>query len=531
MINIKQLPDELIDLIFLNLPSVDVAIAQQTCKQWYVVAQNHPKLWRNTRSFFEKYYPVTDEYMQMKHARDVKREKEHNTHPQDVCIDDGRKKFFDGLEALIKLSEKKLDVILIDFGCFHKDDESKILHSKQYYWSRQKVQKVLDFISISEAKVLWIKDDLCTHFSKRHRNGKLIKVENVLVKITPVPKSVMGCSKLTELKLTTVDESLRFVPAHPAQGQPFATCKLKTFDTDGRFMYMLHNEEQLFEALQGIEHFRLRCDGWISDANTLFGFLSRIGSSLKTLEIFGTKYSDMSTHYLGQSPILNDVEVMLPNVTQIALLAKFYDSRDDDVDDDGNLELSHRLSEEQAARVRHNHSINHVLVCRNLQTLTIERTFPDRPMLLADRIESLKLIDIKQEGLKNVLRHIPKFDSLTFQVRCIERLKGIQQFQSLPETITSFEVDLSIYDCDENICSWLEDRMGTLKSKSTGTCSSAQDVAFCNLTCKRTTKMSSSASTPIAFSKNEWIYLVKELQKSELKCCHHHDECWDSYWD
>jgi hypothetical protein len=151
--------------------------------------------------------------------------------------------------------------------------------------------------------------------------------------------------------------------------------------------------------------------------------------------------------------------------------------------------------------------------------LTLERTFPDRPMLLANRIESLKLIDINQEGLQNVLRHFPKFDSLTFQVRCIERLKGILQVQ-LPDTIASFAVNLEIFDCDETLNKWFQDRVGSVESKDTDELD--QNSTFCNLK----TTIFSSDSAPTVFSKNEWIGLVKELQESKLKCRHHHDMYW-----
>jgi hypothetical protein len=324
-------------------------------------------LWRNTRTFFEKYYPVIDEYSQMKHPEDIMREKRRKIlPPSDVCINDGRKKFFDGPEALMELSGGKLDEILIDFSCFQENDESKMVDSKLYYWSRRKVQKVLDFISVSDVKVLWIKDDLCTHIVKRHRNRRRhIYPRHEQEHITPVPKSVLGCSKLTELKLSTPDEQMRTVPYHPTEGSPFAKCCLKRFDIDGRYFEMFQADKSLFrvKVLEGVEHFKLRCDGWISDATTIFGFLSRIGSSLKVLEIFGTKYSHMSTHYLGTSPFLNEVEVMLPHVTRVAILAKFYDNWDDfDRDEEGNTIEDHGLSETQTARVLHNRFIDHVLV-------------------------------------------------------------------------------------------------------------------------------------------------------------------------
>lgn len=381
---ISLLPDELIVEILSNLPALDLAIAQQKCKQWYSVAQNHSKLWRNTETFFEKYY------------RSDKKGRNELQDKDQVAFQ--YKTFLKGINALLQSSKGQMDCILIDF------DSVLLLRGEADLKSQDKrFEYMFDLIRKNDSTTkLWV------NYPKRWSSSD-IQTQDIF-------DCVLGSSNLKSLRLTSNMLSPSPFSSFPIDNYLIRSCRLEYFDIDGQHFEKWYNDEGLFTILQNVKHFKLRINQRFPDSNAILYFLSRIQSTLTSIELLDDKDYGGDEFFIGELPFLNESEIILPELIHLTISG---DGFQEFLEDLGGFRNAQNFTSEEAERLVQNELANRKLVCPKLECLTMKHDgFGELIVSLQSlvNLKTLKVATSHPDIIIQIVSEIPKFVNVKFEL-------------------------------------------------------------------------------------------------------------------
>lgn len=473
----QTLPDDVVYGIFSQMTALDVAIAQQTCRQWHSVAQQHSRLWIDTKSFFDMHYPIQ-----------VRQSPEHDYEKGVVgCIEN----FCKGFKALFRLSKAQMNYVLINFKMF----ELKDLKSSKYLWLQEELQST--FAKISKAKI--------TTLSIYH---PLSPAKGTLEAII---QNTLDFASVKQLKCT----SGIYMPGNLShlsiQTSPMIACRLESLEIDGIVFEWWHANEAIFTMFENLKHFKLSTDGHIPDSNTIFGFLHKVRLTLTILELVEDGCDSALSTFIGKLPLLHQEEVILPELTHLRILGVNYRDWEDDLDD--VWDEPDRM-EEDVERMIHNLSIKHVLVCPKLECLMMESVSSGFSIVSSKSLEnvaSLKVVSFTSEMIDNCLENIQTLEELIFEVRSVDEFESIYEYFS-SSSDRSFKIEVKISLCEDCCGERLERIVRDLKHNTVG--DEGEEEAEKDIYCEFNFTLTSGQSFKKSVSLAEFLEIHEALMQS-----------------
>jgi hypothetical protein len=260
---------------------------------------------------------------------------------------------------------------------------------------------------------------------------------------------------LQELKLTSNFDTFS---KSSIDIQSLSSCKLKSLDIDDYIFQEWHANKAFLSASEEIQSFKLRTEEILPDANTLYAFLSRISRSLTSLELLATNNECGIPIYRGKLPLLKEGNVVLPELSHLTIEKDmFYHSEEDKVDFDGVADT--------LAYTQYWQTVEHMLICPKLLTLTLGYWHSDPPMVQMENITNLILVEFAKDSIREMLYMVPRLENLTVILRNSEQIYRILDL-TLPDTVYPFRVEVEVRNTyDYTDLHGLEDTLNTIMSR------------------------------------------------------------------